>query len=144
MILTWKGAFGEVRSGIHKASGEVRAIKLIKKDALDEEQKTMLLYEIDLLKNLTHPSIVKLYETFEDQKFYYMVTELLNGGELFDEIISRRKFSEADAANVMKQVIGAINYCHDRNVAHRDLKPENVMLSEPGKLDVRLIDFGTA
>jgi len=89
----------------------------------------MLLYEIDLLKNLTHPNIVKLYETFEDQKYYYMVTELLSGGELFDEIIARGKFTEADAANVMQQVIGSINYCHNNKVAHRDLKPENVMLS---------------
>ena len=83
------GAFGEVREGVHKASGEKRAIKLLSKDKMDETEKVRLQYEIDILKNLTHTNIVRLYEIFEDKRYIYLVTELLTGGELFDEIASR-------------------------------------------------------
>jgi len=71
-----------------------------------------LRYEIDILKNLDHPNILRLYEVFEDKKFIYLVTEYCDGGELFDAIIERKKFDEKDAANVLKQLLSAINYCH--------------------------------
>lgn len=73
-----------------------------------------------------------------------MVTELCNGGELFDEIIARGRFEEKDAAVILKQLLSAINYCHRKNVCHRDLKPENILLDSNDKQTIKLIDFGTS
>lgn len=97
---------------VHKNTGEVRAVKIMEKDHITPTERTRLRYEIDILKNLTHPNILKLYEVFEDKKHIYLVTEFCQGGELFDEIISRGKFEEKDAAIVIKQLLSAISYCH--------------------------------
>src|SRR4051794_28134053 len=98
------------------------------KASMDEKERTRLEYEIDILKNLDHPNIVKLHEVFNDKHNIYLVTELCTGGELFDEIIARSKFDEAAAASIIKQVLSAVAYCHSKKVAHRDLKPENILL----------------
>lgn len=112
---------------------------------MDDKEKVRLKYEIDILKNLDHPNIVRLYEVFEDKHYIYLVTELCTGGELFDEILKRKQFSEKDAALVIKQVLSAIAYCHGMKVAHRDLKPENVLLNTKNNTDiVKVIDFGTS
>ena len=74
----------------------------MKKDKINKSEQTRLRYEIDILKNLDHPNILRLYEVFEDKKFIYLVTELCNGGELFDEIILRGRFEEKDAAVILK------------------------------------------
>jgi calcium-dependent protein kinase len=71
---------------------------------------------------------VRLYEVFQDDKRYYLVTELCTGGELFDEITNRSHFSEQDAAVILKQVLSAVKYCHVKNIVHRDLKPENILM----------------
>jgi len=81
---------------------------------------------------MDHPNILKLYEFFQDHKRYFLVTELCNGGELFERISNEQYFSEQDAANIIKQVLSAINYCHSRNIVHRDLKPENLLLDKDG------------
>ena len=112
---------------------------------MDDKEKTRLKFEIDILKNLDHPNILRLYEVFEDKKYIYLVTELCYGGELFDEILKRKTFTEKDAAVVIKQVLSAIAYCHDKNVAHRDLKPENILLNTKSNTEiVKIIDFGTS
>ena len=80
---------------------------------MEDKEKTRLKFEIDILKNLDHPNILRLYEVFEDKKYIYLVTELCQGGELFDEILKRKLFTEKDAAVVIKQVLSAIGYCHD-------------------------------
>jgi len=77
-------------------------VKILDKAAMDAKEKVRLKYEIDILKNLDHPNIVKLYEVFEDKNSIYLVTELCTGGELFDEIVERKNFSEPDAAAVIK------------------------------------------
>jgi len=69
-----------------------------------------------------------MYEFFEDEKRYYIITEVCKGGELFDEIIAREKFTERDAAILMKQLLSCVNYCHAMHIVHRDLKPENILL----------------
>jgi len=105
----------------------------------------MLFNEINILRSLDHPNIVKMYEFFEDDKRYYIVTEICKGGELFDEIINRGKFSERDAAILMKQLLMCVNYCHSNNVVHRDLKPENILLEANKDFDqIKIIDFGTS
>ena len=86
-----------------------------------------------------------MYEFFEDEKRYYLVTEICKGGELFDEILQRGKFNERDGAVLMKQVLSCINYCHQANIVHRDLKPENILLEQNKEFDqIKIIDFGTS
>ena len=97
-----KGAFGKVKKATVKANGEHRAIKMIDKLTLDEPERIRLKYEIDILKNLNHPNIVRLYEVYEKKDSIFLVTELCDGCELFEEITSRRIFAENEAAVVTK------------------------------------------
>ena len=138
------GAFGMVKKATKRTSGEVRAVKMIDKLQLDQQEKISLKYEIDILKNLTHPNIVRLYEVYENKSQIYMVTELCDGCELFDEISKRETFSEIEAALVTKQVLQAIAYCHGQNIAHRDLKPENILIDIKNRGTIKVIDFGTS
>lgn len=130
-----EGAFGEVRLCVHRDSGAQRAVKVLRKSHMDEEEKNMLFNEINILKGIDHPNIVKMYEFFEDDKRYYIVTEICKGGELFDEILARGKFGEKDAAVLIKQVLSCINYCHGSKIVHRDLKPENILLEQNKEFD---------
>ena len=93
---------------------------------------------------LDHPNIIKLYEIFEDNDRYYLITELCKGGELFDEIAKEGSFSEQKAAGIIKQILMSVAYCHDKNVVHRDLKPENVLIDKEQNNTLKIIDFGTA
>ena len=106
------GAFGEVCRCVHKITREMRAVKMMKKDGMSRSEKIMLFLEIENLKKLDHPNILQIYESYECPKYYYIVTELCSGGELFDEIDRRGRFSEKDAIKVMKALLSALNYCH--------------------------------
>jgi len=139
------GAFGEVRVCVHRESGAQRAVKVLRKSHMDDDEKKMLFNEINNLKDLDHPNILKMYEFFEDEKRYYIVTDICKGGELFDEIVARGKFSEQDASMLVKQVLSCINYCHSNKIVHRDLKPENILLEQNKEFDqIKIIDFGTS
>mmetsp|Transcript_35968 Transcript_35968/g.35579 ORF Transcript_35968/g.35579 Transcript_35968/m.35579 type:complete len:144 (-) Transcript_35968:889-1320(-) len=110
---------------------------------MTEEDEKMLLNEIDILKDLDHPNIVKMYEFFQDEKRYYIITEICKGGELFDEIIDKGHFSEQDASVIMKQLLSCLNYCHSRNIVHRDIKPENILMESNKDFNqIKVIDFG--
>lgn len=111
---------------------------------MNDQEKVRLKYEVNILKNLNHPNIVRLHEVFEDTKYIWLVTELCDGRELFDEIQSRKKFTELEAAIVTKQILSAIAYCHEKQVAHRDLKPENILIDSKQKGAIKVIDFGTS
>ena len=139
-----KGAFGQVQKATLKTNGEQRAVKIIDKLQLDPEERVRMKYEIDILKNLNHPNIVRLYEVYENKSNIFLVTELCDGRELFDEISSRQKFAEEEAAHVIKQIMQAIAYCHGKNIAHRDLKPENILIDIKQKGAIKVIDFGTS
>ena len=140
-----EGAFGEVRLCTHRESGEKRAVKVLRKDAMDEDETAAMLNEINILRGLDHPNVVKIYEYFEDAKRFYIVTQFIEGGELFDEIIKRGSFTERDAAVLLRMLLGCIAYCHSKYIVHRDLKPENVMLEGNKEFDqIKVIDFGTA
>lgn len=140
------GAFGVVYKAVHKVSGELRAIKHIARTNTRNLSEDKLLHEIDILKHLDHPNIMKIFEFAANKKGYFIISEYIAGGELFDEIAQRKKFSEVDAAYIMRQLLGAISYCHSRNVIHRDLKPENILINsiEDDKINVKIIDFGNA
>ena len=130
---------------VHRETAAQRAVKVLRKSHMDEDERRMLFNEINILKELDHPNIVKMFEFFEDDKRYYIVQEICKGGELFDEILARGKFTERDAALLIKQVLSCVNYCHQNNIVHRDLKPENVLLEQNKEFDqIKIIDFGTS
>ena len=104
----------------------------------------MLVHEIELLKRLDHPNILKLYEVFQDEKRIYIITELCTGGELFDEVTIKRQLDELPAAIIIQQIIAGVAYCHRQNVVHRDLKLENIMLDQRKSMNIKLSDFGSA
>ena len=112
---------------------------------MGEGEEDNIRNEIESLKNLEHPNIIKIYEFYEDAESYYIITDICSGGELFHEIQRRGRFSEADAAVLMKSILSCVNYCHKNNVVHRDLKPENILMESNGDFDqIKIIDFGTA
>lgn len=118
---------------------------MLSKKKLDKEELEALSNEIDIIKRLDHPNIVKMYEQYEDGKYLYIVTECIKGGELFDELIKRKRFTEKDCAIIIKQMLLALSHLHAQNIAHKDLKPENIMLEKKRDINsLKLIDFGTA
>ena len=95
------------------------------------------------MQTLDHPQILKLYEYFEDEKNVYLITELCEGGELFEKIIEKEFFDEQYAAYIFKQILQGVNYCHQNDIVHRDLKPENFLFeTTDDKSHVKIIDFG--
>jgi len=140
------GGFGEVFLCKHKSTGMERAVKIIPRSKwADESDDAAVIKEFDILKELDHPNILKQVEMMIDDTNYYIVTEICRGGELFDEIQEWGNFTEEDAAEVIRTLLGAINYCHKLNIVHRDLKPENILLEEGKELaEIKVIDFGLA
>jgi calcium-dependent protein kinase len=100
-----KGGYGEVKKVIHKITGDARAMKVIKKESCDESYLKTLSNEINILRSLDHPHIIKLFEIYQDSHHIYMITEFLEGGELFDVLVKKRSFSESIAAKIIKQVL---------------------------------------
>lgn len=140
-----KGAYGVVNLGTNKSTGEVRAIKQIVKQHGDEFFLSSLRREIDIIYQLSHPHIVKLYEVYEEKDQFYMVTELYNGGELFDRILSKERYTEREARDLVKIFLETIKYIHEKGVVHRDIKPENLLMrSNDNDADIILVDFGFA
>jgi len=140
-----EGAYGKVYQVQHRTTSMIRAMKAIKKKSVLKEEQEKLFSEVSILKDLDHPNIVKLYELFQDENYYYLVTEFCTGGELFDRIQAMHSFTEKIAAEYMKQILSAVVYCHSKNIVHRDLKPENLLLDSKGPdAHLKVIDFGTS
>ena len=142
------GSYGEVFLAENKKTNDKVAIKLIKKR---KENSTWIrndiIREIEVLKNLDHHNIVKIFEFYEGLGNYYIVQEFCKGGNLFDKVFKEGAQTEIFSALIMFQLFSAINYCHIRKIIHRDLKPENIMLEDKtiyGNPHVKIIDFGTA
>ena len=145
--LLGSGAFGEVWLVHHKDLDRDFAMKMIKKRKNKPNDEKEILNEIEILKKLDHPKILKVIDFFSTTKKYYIITEYCPEGELFNEIIKKGKFDEGQAAFIINQILKAIAYCHKMNIIHRDIKPENIMITnreKNGCLQVKLIDFGTA
>jgi len=139
------GAFSVVKEGSHKRSGESFAIKCVTKAKLTEEDEIALKDEISVLSTLQNPNIIRLYDVFEEKEFYYLITEKMLGGELFDRIVQKSYYNEKEARDVCRILFQALGYCHKNKVAHRDLKPENLLLtSESNDSDIKIADFGFA
>ena len=132
-----KGSFGQVRLAVHKATKQVRAIKILKKAEVNMDN---LLNEISVLSKLSHPSIMQLYEIFEDNLNIYIVSEYCKGGELFDIITEKGSFTEKEACIIMKQLMSGICYSHQNGIVHRDLKPENILMdNNTDDLSIKII-----
>ena len=145
-----EGAFGLVYLGKHKISGVERAIKNINKDQanLTKEEEKTLIKEINILKTLDHPNIMKVYEYFNTPDCFSIVSELCTGGELFKKM-ENNCLSESVGKYVMKQLLSAVAFIHKNGIIHRDLKPENILLEEEEEakkeyFTIKVIDFGTS
>ena len=139
------GSYGRVFRVKNKTTGEIRACKQLAKARIADTDKFKL--EIDLMIQMDHPNIIKLYEVFEDNRYIYLIMEECVGGELFEIIITRiqskKLFSEKEAAFMFQQLMSAICYCHGQAICHRDLKPENLLLlNTKDDSPIKVIDFG--
>jgi calcium-dependent protein kinase len=146
-----EGSFGKVYKVKHKKTGMIRAMKAInkKKQNLSKDKEKELIKEINILKKLDHPNIIKVYEYFNLEKVLFIITELCTGGELFSKIVQVKHFSEEVAAHIMRQLLSAVRFCHLNNVIHRDLKPENILIETENErrkdfFSIKVIDFGTS
>lgn len=146
-----KGSFGEVRECLNTQTGVTCAIKIVSKAHIGQHQVLVDLMEqeLEVLSKTDHPHMVRVFELLQDEAHFYIVTELVTGGELYDHIIKVKRLSERQAADVIKQLLLALNYMHEQDICHRDIKPENILLApeestEPGKLNLKLTDFGFA
>jgi len=140
-----EGGFGAVRKAQCRNTGAWRAVKSIARSAVPEPE--LLREEINIMRLLDHPHIVRLSETFEDSCWVYLVLELCEGGELFQQITEAHCFNELVAAGCTRQMLLAVNYLHQNRIMHRDLKPENFLLADAGPVEsgtLKLIDFGFA
>lgn len=141
------GAFSKVFQCVDKLSGNICAAKMISKKALSQEMMTDTnkLQEIQVLKQLDHPNILKVFQIFEDKNYFYIVMEYCSGGELFNKITEKGHFNERDTASIIYQLLSAVTYCHSKNVIHRDLKPENIIIEESmGEFTIKVADFGSS
>lgn len=140
------GARGEVRCCIHRPSKDRRVVKIISKANLPAEvlKSRSVIEEVNILKDLDHPNLPRVYEFFEDETNFYIVLEFCKGGDLFDRISELQRFDEDQAAEIMSQLLTGLNYLHSRGIAHRDIKPENVLLENKETLLLKIIDFDTA
>ena len=123
-------------------------MKIIQCKYSSENHSLTINKEINILKSLDHPNIIKVFEFYSSEKYIYIINELCTGGELFDKIVEVKYFSESTACNIMRQLLSAVAYCHEKGVIHRDLKPENILIESSEEKDkeyfhIKVIDFGT-
>ena len=142
-----KGGYGKVYEVKNIKTGEIRACKHLSK--LNVKNLEKFRREIEILKKMDHPNIIKLYEVYESERSLYLIMEECKGGEIFDRIIQhiqeKKMYSEKDAAIIFEQVMSCIAYCHNSNICHRDLKPENLLYLNVGDEKdnrIKVIDFG--
>jgi serine/threonine protein kinase len=140
-----EGAFSTVKEAKNNSDNQVYAVKIIKKNSLSSEDTKGLRQEIGILREIDHPHIIKLFDIYDEAAKIYLVTEIMAGGELFDRIVQKEHYNEAEARQVSTILLNALGYCHERSVAHRDLKPENLLLaSRENDNNLKIADFGFA
>lgn len=132
-------------SSIKNKSRRPVAVKIVSRENLKPRDEMALRKEYEILNTLSHSNIVQAFEFFEEDCCFYVVLEYLEGGELFDRIVKKTRYDEAEAREVVCLLLSAIKYCHDNNVVHRDLKPENLLMTSiDNDSSVKLADFGLA
>ncbi|XP_068130885.1 calcium/calmodulin-dependent protein kinase type II subunit beta isoform X5 [Hyperolius riggenbachi] len=140
-----KGAFSVVRRCVKLCTGHEYAAKIINTKKLSARDHQKLEREARICRLLKHPNIVRLHDSISEEGFHYLIFDLVTGGELFEDIVAREYYSEADASHCIQQILEAVLHCHQMGVVHRDLKPENLLLASKCKgAAVKLADFGLA
>nr|XP_046207348.1 calcium/calmodulin-dependent protein kinase type II subunit beta-like isoform X14 [Oncorhynchus gorbuscha] len=140
-----KGAFSVVRRCVKLCSGQEYAAKIINTKKLSARDHQKLEREARICRLLKHSNIVRLHDSISEEGFHYLLFDLVTGGELFEDIVAREYYSEADASHCIQQIVEAVLHCHQMGVVHRDLKPENLLLASKCKnAAVKLADFGLA
>ncbi|XP_017765901.1 PREDICTED: calcium/calmodulin-dependent protein kinase type II alpha chain isoform X3 [Eufriesea mexicana] len=140
-----KGAFSVVRRCVQKSTGHEFAAKIINTKKLTSRDFQKLEREARICRKLQHPNIVRLHDSIQEENHHYLVFDLVTGGELFEDIVAREFYSEADASHCIQQILESVHHCHYNGVVHRDLKPENLLLASKAKgAAVKLADFGLA
>lgn len=140
-----EGAFSTVRIAEHRETGEKFAVKRLDRTKLSSDDEMLLRREVEILKSLDHPNIVKFIDFYEERNFFYVVLEYLQGGELFDRILKKNFFTEKEARNLVAVILSTLQFCHDRGIVHRDLKPENLIFTSPDDdANLKIADFGLA
>uniref|UniRef100_A0A3Q3BER7 calcium/calmodulin-dependent protein kinase n=1 Tax=Kryptolebias marmoratus TaxID=37003 RepID=A0A3Q3BER7_KRYMA len=140
-----QGAFSVVRRCVKKSTGQEYAAKIINTKKLSARDHQKLEREARICRMLKHPNIVRLHDSISEEGFHYLVFDLVTGGELFEDIVAREYYSEADASHCINQILESISHIHQHDIVHRDLKPENLLLASKMKgAAVKLADFGLA
>ncbi|XP_075881946.1 calcium/calmodulin-dependent protein kinase (CaM kinase) II beta 1 isoform X1 [Nelusetta ayraudi] len=140
-----KGAFSVVRRCVKLCTGQEYAAKIINTKKLSARDHQKLEREARICRLLKHPNIVRLHDSISEEGFHYLLFDLVTGGELFEDIVAREYYSEADASHCIQQILEAVLHCHQMGVVHRDMKPENLLLASKCKnAAVKLADFGLA
>ena len=146
-----KGSFGSVFKVQNIKTNEIRALKVIKNTSIiyqDDDHK--FLKEIEILIKLEHPNIIKIYEYYTDDINFYLITDYISNGELYNYVYKSKSLNERQTQYIMQQLLCAVNYLHLNNIAHRDIKLENILVEQEIEsngeqlLNVKLIDFGTS
>uniref|UniRef100_A0A7N6FDM3 non-specific serine/threonine protein kinase n=1 Tax=Anabas testudineus TaxID=64144 RepID=A0A7N6FDM3_ANATE len=135
-----KGNFAVVKLARHRITKTEVAIKIIDKTQLDAVNLEKIYREVQIMKMLDHPHIIKLYQVMETKNMLYLVTEYAKNGEIFDYLAKHGRLSELEARRKFWQILSAVEYCHNRNIVHRDLKAENLLLD--GHMNIKIADFG--
>lgn len=135
-----KGNFAVVKLARHRITKTEVAIKIIDKTQLDETNLKKVYREVQIMKLLSHPNIIKLYQVMETKNMLYLVTEFAPNGEMFDYIAQHGRLAEPEARKKFWQILTAVEYCHERRVVHRDLKAENLLLD--ANMNIKIADFG--
>ncbi|XP_077522530.1 MAP/microtubule affinity-regulating kinase 3 isoform X35 [Amblyomma americanum] len=135
-----KGNFAKVKLAKHVPTGKEVAIKIIDKTQLNPSSLQKLFREVRIMKMLDHPNIVKLYQVIETEKTLYLVMEYASGGEVFDYLVAHGRMKEKEARAKFRQIVSAVQYCHQKRIIHRDLKAENLLLD--GEMNIKIADFG--
>ncbi|XP_078809473.1 calcium/calmodulin-dependent protein kinase (CaM kinase) II beta 1 isoform X4 [Oryzias latipes] len=140
-----KGAFSVVRRCVKLSTGQEYAAKIINTKKLSARDHQKLEREARICRLLKHPNIVRLHDSISEEGFHYLLFDLVTGGELFEDIVAREYYSEADASHCIHQILESVHHIHQHDIVHRDLKPENLLLASKCKnAAVKLADFGLA
>ncbi|XP_068166830.1 calcium/calmodulin-dependent protein kinase (CaM kinase) II beta 1 isoform X13 [Antennarius striatus] len=140
-----KGAFSVVRRCVKLCTGQEHAAKIINTKKLSARDHQKLEREARICRLLKHPNIVRLHDSISEEGFHYLLFDLVTGGELFEDIVAREYYSEADASHCIHQILESVHHIHQHDIVHRDLKPENLLLASKCKnAAVKLADFGLA
>ena len=140
-----KGTYATVRSCTNRKSGLKFAVKIVDRKTVSKSSESSFRQEVKIMQMLDHPNIIKCYDFFEEEKYFYLVEEFVDGGELYDRIAAKHVYNEREARDLINILLSTIAYCHNKDIVHRDLKLENLLLAHEGDdAEIKVADWGFA